>query len=134
MKTKTCLYCTCRGQLEKLLPAADLRSALGETVGLITADCLCDAASCAALAQPLKEALPGGSRIAVAACSRLARGSDALRSAADNFSGFRVGLADIREGCAWQQSDPAARAAQAAAAVDAAYAGLDRPPNEEAER
>ena len=25
MKTKTCLYCTCRGQLEKLLPAADLR-------------------------------------------------------------------------------------------------------------
>ncbi len=126
MKTKTCLYCTCKGQLEKLLPAADLRSALGDTVELIPADCLCDAASCAALAQPLKDALPEGSRVVAAACARLARGGEALRHAAENLAGFRTGLADIREGCAWQQSGTAARVAQAAAAVNAAFAGLDR--------
>jgi heterodisulfide reductase subunit A len=70
--------------------------------------------------------MPGGTRIVVAACPRLARGGEALRNAKESFPGFRAGLADIREGCAWQQSGAAARTVQAAATVNAAFAGLDR--------
>ena len=123
---KICLYCTCKGQLEKLLSPEHLQNALGDGISLFKADCLCKKDSCATLCASLAGQISERSVITVAACSSLARGTDALKFAACSFSGSKAALADIREGCIWQQNTPSARADQAAVAIRTAFARLEK--------
>lgn len=105
-----CLYCTCMGQLTKILPEDALRKALGPGITLGAADCLC-------AGQPDEKttALAQGARhLVVAACPAGARGNKALanlsapgNTSSSTFTGststgaYSIALADIREGCIW---------------------------------
>ncbi len=122
---KVCFFCTCKGQMEKALPGRFLKEKLGETIDLIPCDCLCGHFA----AGDLKDRIPAGTSIAVAACSRGSRGALALQNIRDNFPGCRAELADIREGCLWQMESSSAhkRADEASAFILAAFARNERP-------
>ncbi|WP_418765574.1 FAD-dependent oxidoreductase [Mailhella sp.] len=124
---KVCLFCACMGTLSSTLPEAALREALPD-VRLIAADRLCDAASCRKVLESLSEPLPPHARVVVAACSRGARGAQALACLKETFPLFAVDLADIREACAWPSAgaDQRERVAQAAALIRMAFARLER--------
>lgn len=124
---KVCLFCTCMGTLSSLLPEAALREAL-PGVRLIAAERLCDAASCRNVLASLPEPLPPHARVVIAACSRGARGAQALSCLKETFPNFTVGLADIREACAWPSAgaDEKERIAQAAALIRMAFVRLER--------
>ena len=125
---KICLYCTCMGQNARMLAEDSLRAALDSDIRLVVVDRLCDAARCR---EVLTEAVAHAtsSQVVVAACSRDARGGEALNCVQKALPAVRVELADIREGCAWHASvsgeEEEERAAQAAALVRMAFVRLE---------
>ena len=123
--SRLCLYCTCQGQLEKMLPAGVLHEALARGIEFMPVPQLCGGeinrfAAC----------LGGKEQIVLAACSASSRGGLALSRVRLAASGASCALADIREGCVWPGSGqaPEQLARQAADLVHRAFAALDAGP------
>ena len=122
---KLCLYCTCMGSLSSALTEEALHKALGPSIKLKAVDRLCDAASCRKALEG--EALRPADMLCAAACSRGARGAQALACLREAAPGVRSELADIREACVWPgaKSSAEALASQAAALVGMAFARIE---------
>ncbi len=122
---KLCLYCTCMGSLSSSLTENALHKALGPAIRLKAVDRLCDAASCRKALDG--ENLRSSDMLTAAACSRGARGTQALVCLREAAPSVRVELADIRESCIWPGAKSSAEelASQASSLVRMAFARLE---------
>ncbi len=128
-----CLYCTCMGQLAKILPEDVLRNALGPSITLCAVNCLC--------ADPpdknITDLARRARRLVIAACPAGARGKQALANLNASVGTNNATLADIREGCLWPGATYSVNALAEQAAdlvrMQFAAAGLALPQRLEAE-